>query len=87
MKTILIPTDFSATSYQTIDYVIELFENDHCEFYFLNVYTFDVAGLNAIEMLQADDDWFDEPKQESINKLGKLVERHTLKSNNLKHEI
>nr|WP_321227984.1 universal stress protein [uncultured Psychroserpens sp.] len=87
MKTILIPTDFSATSYQTIDYVIELFKNDHCEFYFLNAYTFDVAGLNAIEMLQADDDWFDEPKQESINKLGELVERHTLKSNNLKHEF
>lgn len=87
MKTILIPTDFSATSYQTIDYVVELFKNDHCEFYFLNAYFFDVAGLNAIEMLQADDDWFDEPKQESINKLGELVERHTLKSNNLKHEF
>ncbi|MEM5565030.1 universal stress protein [Psychroserpens sp. AS72] len=87
MKSILIPTDFSATSYQTIDYVIELFKNDRCEFYFLNAYTLDIAGLNAIEMLQADDDWYEEPKQESLNKLGELVERHTLKSNNLKHEF
>ncbi|WP_040282144.1 universal stress protein [Psychroserpens damuponensis] len=87
MKTILIPTDFSETSNQTIDYVIELFKNDHCEFYFLHTYAFDISGFNAIEMLQADEDWFEKPKQASIKQLGQLVERCTITYNNTKHEF
>ena len=78
-------SDFSLNSYQTIDYVIRLFINEHCEFYFLNTYTYGVAGLNAIELLQADDEWFDKPKEESLKQLGKLVERYTFNSNNPKH--
>ncbi|MDG5491191.1 universal stress protein [Psychroserpens sp. SPM9] len=87
MKKILIPTDFSLNSYQTIDYIIQLFANECCEFYFLNSYNYTVSGLNAIEMLHADDDWFDKPKNESIEQLGKLIERYTLKSKNSKHEF
>ncbi|WP_139957980.1 universal stress protein [Flavicella sediminum] len=87
MKKILIPTDFSLNSYQTIDYVTELFINEPCEFYFLNTYTYDVAGLNAIEMLFADKEYFDKPKEESLEQLGKLVERYTLKSTHIKHEF
>lgn len=87
MKKILIPSDFSLNSYQTIDYITELFKNEYCEFYLLNSYDFEVSGLNAIEMLQADDDWFDKPKEESIDQLGKLVERYTFKAQNTKHEF
>ena len=65
----------------------ELFTNEHCEFYFLNAYNYGISGLNAIEMLQADDEWFEKPKDESIQQLGKLVERYTLKSKNTKHEF
>ncbi|QWX84891.1 hypothetical protein H0I23_04405 [Cellulophaga sp. HaHaR_3_176] len=85
MKKILIPTDLSLNSYQTIDYVTELFANEQCEFYFLNAYNYGLSGLNAIEMLQADEEWFDKPKKESIEQLWKLVERYTLKSKNTKH--
>ncbi|MEZ4792404.1 MAG: hypothetical protein R2783_02715 [Gelidibacter sp.] len=85
MKKILIPTDFSLNSYQTIDYVTELFKNENCEFYFLNTYTHGVAGLSAIELLQADDDFFDIPKEESLKQLGKLVQRYTLNSNSQQH--
>ncbi|MDD7886773.1 universal stress protein [Flavivirga sp. 57AJ16] len=85
MKKILIPTDFSLNSYQTVDYITTLFKNVNCEFYFLNTYKYETSGLNAIEMLQADDEWFEKPKKESLKKLGILVTRKTLKSDNPKH--
>lgn len=85
MKKILIPTNFSLNSNETIDYVTELFKEQHCEFYFLNTYIYGISGLNAIELLQADDDFFEAPKEESLNQLGTLVERYVMGSNNDKH--
>lgn len=37
MKRILLPTDFSENSINAIDYAMELFKNQSCEFTFLNV--------------------------------------------------
>jgi nucleotide-binding universal stress UspA family protein len=37
MKRILLPTDFSENSINAIDYALSLFENQSCEFNFLNV--------------------------------------------------
>lgn len=37
MKTILLPTDFSKNSLNAINYATELFKNEVCEFYILNV--------------------------------------------------
>lgn len=37
MKSILLPTDFSKISLNAIDYAMELFKNEECEFYFLNI--------------------------------------------------
>ncbi|WP_431134614.1 universal stress protein [Psychroserpens mesophilus] len=85
MKKILIPTNFSLNSYHTIDYVTKLFTNEYCEFYFFNSYSYGMSGLNAIELLQADDEWFDKPKIDSLKQLGRLVEKYTLKSKNSKH--
>ncbi|WP_179345001.1 universal stress protein [Winogradskyella ursingii] len=87
MKKILIPTDFSLNSYRTADYITNLFKNVKCEFYFLNTYRYENSGLNAFEMLQADDEWFERPKKESLKKLGKLITHYTLKSNNDKHSF
>lgn len=87
MKKILIPTDFSLNSYQTIDYITELFKNEYCEFYVLNTYNYDLSSINTIEMFQADDEWLDKPKEESMQQLGMLVERYTIKTKNDKHEF
>lgn len=86
MKKILIPTDFSEKSYQTIDYIVELFKNETCAFYFLNTYTFDAYGLNAIELLQADDEWFDKPQENSLNQLGGLLKKYCGKRTNFRHQ-
>ena len=37
MKSILLPTDFSNNSLNAIHYAIEMFADDQCEFFFLNV--------------------------------------------------
>ncbi|GAA4237573.1 hypothetical protein GCM10022291_24670 [Postechiella marina] len=86
MKKILIPTDFSKKSYQTINYIVELFKNERCAFYFLNTYTFDAYGLNAIELLQADDDWFDKPQENSLNNLGSLLKKYSGIGTNFRHQ-
>ncbi|WP_147676258.1 universal stress protein [Algibacter pacificus] len=86
MKKILIPTDFSENSYKAIDYILELFKNEVCVFYFLNVYNYGTHGLSAIEMLQADDEWFEKPKENSLKQLGDLLEEYTVNRNDAKHE-
>lgn len=44
MKNILIPTDFSENAWNAARYAIELFKNEKCIFYFLNVYTPAIAS-------------------------------------------
>lgn len=39
MKKILLPTDFSENSWNAIVYALQLFKNETCKFYLLNVYT------------------------------------------------
>ena len=39
MKKILLPTDFSENSWNAIVYALQLFKNESCKFYLLNVYT------------------------------------------------
>lgn len=87
MKKILIPTDFSLNSYQTIDSVLKLFKDNVCDFYFLNTYSYNISGLDALGLLHVDEDWFDKPEEESIRKLGKLIERYTFKSKNANHRF
>lgn len=87
MKKILIPTDFSENSYKAIDYITELFKNEVCTFYFLNVYNYQANGLSAIEMLQADDDWFEEPKAYSLQQLEALLTEFAVFKSNPKHKF
>lgn len=39
MKTILLPTDFSENSWNAINYALQLFKDEHCNFILLNTYT------------------------------------------------
>lgn len=87
MKKILIPIDFKFNSYDAIDYAIALFKREQCEFYFLNTYTYDIEGLNAIHMLQADDDWYDKPKHDSENSLGKVIQKYTINNRDTNHRF
>lgn len=85
MKKILIPIDFKFNSYDAIDYAVAFFKSEKCHFYFLNTYTYDVDGLNAINLLQADDDWFEEPKQNSEIRLERAIRKYTFNNRNENH--
>lgn len=87
MKKVLIPIDSLSFSDQTIDYAIKLFKNVHCDFYFLSTYNYFMNSLNALELLHAEDEWFDEPKEKSVEKLGVLIEKYSLSNRNEKHRF
>ncbi|KAA3624424.1 MAG: hypothetical protein DWP94_03675 [Flavobacterium sp.] len=87
MKKVLIPIDHEINSYKAIDYVVSFFRNEVCEFYFLNTYTYNVDGLKAIDLLQAEDDWFEKPKIASENCLGKVLERYAVNKGDSSHDF
>ncbi|GER60710.1 hypothetical protein ULMA_28180 [Patiriisocius marinus] len=87
MKKILIPVNFNNNSHDAIDYAIKFFKHEDCHFYFFNTYTYNVDGLNAIHLLQADMDWFEKPKLESENNLGAVIYKYTFNNRNKKHRF
>lgn len=86
MKNILIPIDYTFNRYDAIDYAVQFLKNEDCNFYFINTYTYDVEGINAVDNLKADELWFGKPKQDSEMCLGKLIENYAFK-NNKKHQF
>tara|TARA_R110002051_G_scaffold288652_1_gene351483 strand:- start:1266 stop:2108 length:843 start_codon:yes stop_codon:yes gene_type:complete len=87
MKKILIPIDFNFNNYDAIDYAVNFFKRETCEFYFFNTYSYDVNGLDAIRYLQEDDEWFEKPKTDSFNRLGPVIQKYTIKNRNIKHSF
>lgn len=85
MKNILVPIDFGFNSYDAINYAIKFFEKERCHFYFLNSFSYDIDGLNAIELLQANDDWFEKPKNESVKNLGAVIQKYSLNNKGKNH--
>ena len=53
-KKMLLPTDFSKSSWNAIQYAIKLYEHQECDFYILNTYTKDSYGLASISLLDPD---------------------------------
>ncbi len=87
MKKILIPLDFKYNRYAAIEYAVNFFKREECEFYFLNTYTYDVGGLNAIHLLQANEDWFEKPKNDSVDNLGDAILKFTFNHSSRKHRF
>ncbi|TVZ22463.1 hypothetical protein JM84_1363 [Dokdonia sp. Hel_I_63] len=85
MKKILIPIHLNHHNCDAIDYAVKFFKREVCEFYFLNTYNYNVQGLNAIQLLQADEDWFERPKQESQERLSRLIKKYSYNNRNKNH--
>ncbi|WP_339847172.1 hypothetical protein [uncultured Dokdonia sp.] len=85
MKKILIPIYLNHHNCDAIDYAVKFFKREVCEFYFLNTYNYNVQGLNAIQLLQADEDWFERPKLESQERLGRLIKKYSYNNRNKNH--
>ncbi|WP_433991536.1 hypothetical protein U8527_07335 [Kordia algicida OT-1] len=87
MKRVLIPVDFAFNSYDTIDYIISFFKKEKCDFFLLNTYTYNYNGLNALHILQSDDDWFEKPKRNSEEKLALIVNKYNFNNKNKNHSF
>jgi hypothetical protein len=87
MKKILIPIDYRYNNFIAIDYAIKFFKHEECEFYFINTYTFDVDGLNALSILQENDERFEKPRTDSEKNMGAVIHYYTLNNLNSKHRF
>lgn len=71
-RRILLPTDFSKNAQNAIDYAIELYKNEVCEFYILNTYSIEPF---AMELTTERD--LQKSKKKSISGLVKILKKLT----------
>ncbi|KGL62501.1 universal stress protein [Polaribacter sp. Hel1_85] len=96
MKNILLPTDFSDNSWNAIQYAVELFKDEKCNFFLLNTYTpmiYNLEYTSRFGLIEA----MGATSKKSLNELQEKVEKkyknpnHTYNQistfNTLTHEI
>ncbi|WP_299249659.1 universal stress protein [uncultured Aquimarina sp.] len=74
-KKILLPTDFSKNAWNAISYAIELYKNEECDFYVLNVFNATGYALESMMIPEPGEKKYDEAKEKSEKGLGKILER------------
>ncbi|GGW71686.1 nucleotide-binding universal stress UspA family protein [Winogradskyella epiphytica] len=85
---ILLPTDFSKNSIKAINYARELYKDDFCDFYLLNVFTLSGNILKNIMNLEPGNHLYETAKLNSENGLAKVFEMITMSANyNSKHRF
>ncbi len=73
-RKILLPTDFSKNAWHAINYAIELYKQDRCDFYILNV--FSAAGniVDSLLNMMPGNELYESAKLESENRLTKVLD-------------
>jgi nucleotide-binding universal stress UspA family protein len=85
-RKILLPTDFSKNSWHAIKYALELYKNDSCDFYILNVFSGTGNIMEILTNLEPGSELFEIAKAKSTNGLKKVVDMlKILEYNNPKH--
>ena len=69
MKNILLPTDFSDNSWNAIQYAVELFKDEKCNFFLLNTYTPIIYNVEFMEVNTAKFGLIDAMRETSKNNL------------------
>lgn len=86
-KKLLLPTDFSTSSWNAIQYAIKLYEDKDCDFYILNTYVKDAQGLDSATLLDPDDAFNNLSKKNSLDGLGDIITRLTFENDNPRHRF
>jgi nucleotide-binding universal stress UspA family protein len=86
-KKILLPTDFSKSSWNAIRYAIKLYENQECDFYILNTYAKDAYGLDSLILLDPDDAFNKLSERRSKEELGNILMWLSVHDKNLQHRF
>jgi nucleotide-binding universal stress UspA family protein len=90
MKNILLPTDFSANSWNAVQYAIQLFKEEKCNFFLMNTYTPiiydveymspDVDGFNLMDVVKTT-------SEEGLDKLQQKIENQFKNPNHTYRKI
>lgn len=84
-KKILLPTDFSKNSWDTIIYASELYKNEKCNFYLLNAFTYEIINLGVNTPEDAEERIYSVDKSKSEAKLDKLLKMIALRNLDYDH--
>ncbi len=85
-KRIILPTDFSKNALNAIRYALDLYAEQTCDFYFLNVYQVEGYNLdNAMMVPEPGERAFETAKKKSEEQFEKLLEILRLHPDNPKH--
>jgi nucleotide-binding universal stress UspA family protein len=84
-RKILLPTDFSRNAWDAIAYAVDLFNNEACDFYILNVYNYAGYAMDNIVLAQPDNNYAEAVKEKSMNGLEKILQRLSFRDEGLGH--
>ncbi|TVZ27567.1 nucleotide-binding universal stress UspA family protein [Gillisia sp. Hel_I_86] len=84
-KKILLPTDFSQHSWNTIVYASELFKNEECNFYLLNAFKYEVVDLGVNTPANSEDRIYNMAKSKSEAQLKKLIKMLAIRNSGYNH--
>ncbi|MEW7290018.1 universal stress protein [Aquimarina sp. 2304DJ70-9] len=86
-KKILLPTDFSRNSWNAIQYALELYKNEICDFYVLNTFNATGYALESMMVPEPGEKIYEEAKEKSEKGLGKILERLAFRDDNPNHKF
>ncbi|WP_298899596.1 universal stress protein [uncultured Psychroserpens sp.] len=85
---VLIPTDFSKNAMQALHYAIKLYENDHCDFYILNVFSATSNIMESLLNMEPGSELYETAKLHSENGLAKVYDMIAMgEYDNPKHQF
>jgi nucleotide-binding universal stress UspA family protein len=73
-RNILLPTDFSKNSWHAIVYAIELYKNNHCNFFVLNVFSAVSNMLDGLLNMEPGSELYELAKSNSEDGLAKVLD-------------
>jgi len=74
-RKILLPTDFSNNSWLAINYGMQLFKDEACDFYLLNAFSGTNNLIKNIINMESGGDFYKEAKEKSEENLSKILDR------------
>lgn len=77
-RKILLPTDFSKNAWHAITYALQLYKNNACDFYILNVFSVANNVLVGLINMEPGSELYETAKLKSENKLAKVLDRINL---------
>lgn len=73
-RNILLPTDFSKNAWRAIVYALDLYKNDTCNFYVLNVFTATSNIIDSLINMEPGSELYESAKLNSENGLAKALD-------------